>query len=215
MRPQRSLSRRTPSRTAKCKFIIFSEGKNTEPDYFRAVGRMIQGALLELEIIDAAGVPRTIAQRACDRRASLRRGRTRKDSFVENDQVWAVFDRDEHPGISDALTRCHNGDVSVAFSDPCFEIWLILHFIDFDKPDDRHQVQGELAAVCHSYNVNRGKSADFDLMVSNLTEAESRAERQIQRRENEGSPIRRPFTTVFKLTRAMRTAQIAHKGRSE
>ena len=64
MRSPRSLKRRAPVRAPKRKFIIFSEGKNTEPDYFRAVRTELLGALLDLEIIDAAGVPLTIAEKA-------------------------------------------------------------------------------------------------------------------------------------------------------
>lgn len=212
MRPQRSLRRAAPTRSAKRKFIIYSEGKNTEPHYFRAVRRDLLGALVDLEIIDAAGVPMTIAETACERAAALKRSRGRKSSFEEGDQVWAVFDRDEHPKVAEALERCRSGNVGVAFSDPCFELWLILHFDNFDRPDDRHQVQSALAGVCEGYDPKGAKSADFSKLTLKVKEAEERAARQLERREAEGRPIRRPFTTVFRLTQEMRNAHLAYTG---
>jgi hypothetical protein len=212
MRTQRSLRRAAATRSPKRKFIIYSEGKNTEPDYFHAVRRDLLGALVDIEIIEAAGVPMTIAERACERSTAMKRRRGRKSSFEEGDQVWAVFDRDEHPKVSEAIERCRVGHVGVAFSDPCFELWLILHFNDFDRSDDRHQVQAELAKVCKSYDPNGRKSADFSKFMPKLLDAEERAARQLVRREAEGQPARRPFTTVFGLTQEMRKAHLAYHG---
>lgn len=214
MRPQRSLRRAVPTRSSKRKFIIYSEGKNTEPHYFRTVGRVLLGALIDLEIIDAAGVPMTIAEAACKRAAILKRGHGRKSSFEEGDQVWAVFDRDEHPKVAQALERCRTGNVGIAYSNPCFELWLILHFNNFDRPDDHHQVQAALAGVCKEYDPDASKSADFTKFMLTLEEAEERAAKQLERREAEGLPIRRPFTTVFRLTREMRNAHNAYTGQN-
>ena len=213
MRQRQSLRRAAPTRSPKRKFIIYSEGKNTEPDYFRAVRRDLLGALVDLEMIDAAGVPMTIAEKACQRAASMKRGRGRKSSFEEGDQVWAVFDRDEHPKVPEALERCRIGNVEVAFSDPCFELWLILHFDNFDRPDDRHQVQATLAKLCEGYDPKGKKSANFGKLMPKVRDAENRAEQQLARREEEGQPPRRPFTTVFNLTKEMREAHFAYKGR--
>ena len=87
-------------REPKRRFILFCEGKNTESEYFRAIGRTCTSALIALEIVRAAGVPFTIADKAVARaRAEGLSPRRRRNmsSFEEADQVWAVFDRDEHP----------------------------------------------------------------------------------------------------------------------
>ncbi len=212
MRERRSLRRAAPTRSPKRKFILYSEGKNTEPDYFHAMRRHLLGALVDIEVIDAAGVPMTIAERACERVLSMKRSRGRKSSFEEGDQVWAIFDRDEHPRVPDALERCRGGNVNVAFSDPCFEVWLLLHFDDFDRPDDRHQVQAILAEVCKGYDPKGKKSTDFSKLMPNVGAAEQRAELQLKRRQSEGQPPRRPFTTVFNLTTELRLAHLAYKG---
>jgi hypothetical protein len=215
MRPHRSLRRNAAKRDPKRKFIIYTEGKNTEPDYFHAIGHKLLGALVNLEIIDAAGVPMTIARKACERAGTMKRGRALKSSFEEGDQVWAVFDRDEHPKVSEALELCRVAKIGVAYSDPCFELWLILHHNEFDRPDDRHQVQSALSKVCKSYDPKGTKSADFAEYMPKVEDAEARAVKQLARREDEGKPIRRPFTTVFCLTQAMRAAHLAYVGQKQ
>lgn len=112
----------------------------------------------------------------------------------------------------EAIERCSVSKVEVAFSDPCFELWLVLHFKDFDRPDDRHQVQAALDKLCESYDPRGKKSADFASFMPKLGEAEERAARQLARRKEEGDPPRRPFTTVFNLTKEMRKAHLAYKG---
>lgn len=211
MRKARSLKRAAPSRLPKRKFIIFSEGKNTEPDYFRALERDLIGALLDLEIVGAAGTPMTIAEKACERLSTMKRRGRKQSSFEEGDQVWAVFDRDEHPRVSEAIERCRVSGIGLAFSDPCFEVWLILHFRDFDRPDDRHQVQAALSKECSGYDPSGRKTDDFSKIMTELVRAEERAEKQLARREKESETPSRPFTTVFRLTKAIRKAHAEYQ----
>jgi hypothetical protein len=45
-----------------------------------------------------------------------------------------VIDRDnwEEKNLSDIATKCHQAGYRIADSNPCFELWLLLHFVDFD-----------------------------------------------------------------------------------
>ena len=95
-----SLRRRGPRREPKRRFILYREGTNTEPAYFRAVQRRCSSALISVESHGGVGVPMTIAKAAQARAESAGlapRSRPRKNSFERQDQVWTVFDRDEHP----------------------------------------------------------------------------------------------------------------------
>jgi len=209
----RSLTRRVNFREPKKKFIIYSEGKNTEPEYFRAMESVFMGALVHLELIPAAGVPMTIAEKASSEASRRSKKRKASSSFEENDEVWAVFDRDEHPKCDEAIEKCNSSGVGVAFSDPCFELWLILHHSDFDRPDDRHQVQKAFQRICGDYDPNGGKTTDCLALMHLVEEAEKRAERQIARRKEEGDRPTRPYTTVYKLTQKLRQADVAHRKR--
>lgn len=59
-------------------------------------------------------------------------------------QVWIVFDKDQHVGISDAFILAKNNkpEIKIAFSNRCFEYWVLLHFqaIKRNFPDSKHLI---------------------------------------------------------------------------
>ena len=205
----RDLRRQRHCREPKRRFVVFCEGANTEPGYLSALKRCFAFALIEIETIGGVGVPYTVAERATQRARELgltRRRRRTLSSFEEGDQVWAVFDRDEHPRFTEAVRLCESGGVSVGRSNPCFELWLILHDQEFDKPDGRHAVQAHLQRIRPEYDRNRRKTAQCGDLMARIEAAESRAEVQLERREDEANSFGRPSTTVGRLTRAIREA---------
>ena len=199
-----NLKRRGPNREPKRRFTLFCEGAKTEPAYFTAIGRACPDTLIAVK--DGVGVPMTVAEQAAAEAESRKRGRKRRESFEEGDQVWAVFDRDQHPRFNDAVALCKQHGIGVARSNPCFELWLILHERDHDKPCTRQDVQRELECLRPEYDKRRAKTPDCADMVCRVEEAEERAEAQLRRREEEGATRGNPSTTVFRLTRAIRSA---------
>lgn len=198
-----SLARRVGKRVPNRRFTLFCEGRNTEPAYFYALATQFQGTIVKIAIVPAAGVPMTIAKKAADAKTPPRR---KKDSYEENDEVWAVFDRDEHPNYDQAVRLCKDKRIGIARSDPCFEVWLLLHFQDYDRPDHRRDVQKMLQDRCPEYDANGGKVPNCHRLLAQLAEAEQRAERQLAARANEGNAFGPPSTTVFHLTRAIAEA---------
>ena len=189
--------------------LCIARGENTEKSYFDAIRRSRSSALVEVKIVPGAGTPHTIARQAVDRAkheelASSSRGK--KDSFEEYDEVWAVFDRDTHPRFEEAIKLCEQHGVKIGRSDPCFELWLILHEQDYDKLGDGREVQKELGKLRPDYDPKGSKTPDCDEMVQRVEDAEGRAEAQLQRRKSEGAECDRPSTTVGRLTRAIRGA---------
>jgi hypothetical protein len=156
-----------------------------------------------IEINPAVGVPYTIAERAAERALQLRQAY--RDSYEEHDEIWAVFDRDTHPRIDDAVALCIRSGVGVARSNPCFELWLILHEAGFDKPADSRAVQAHLCKLRPEYDPSSTKVPNCSELISRIEAAENRAEAQLARRVAEGAPYGCPSTTVFCLTRAIRT----------
>ena len=204
-----SLKRSNHTLEPKRRFILFCEGKKTEPQYFKAIGRTCTSTLIIVETHGGVGVPRTIAKEAVEKAKSLGlapKSRRKKDSFEEHDQVWAIFDRDEHPGFDEALMICESQNVGVGRSDPCFELWLILHEAEYDKPNDRHAMQKALRKLRPEYDPDREKTPKCEDLVKRVEKAEERAEKQLQKREEEDNSFGNPSTTVGRLTRAIREA---------
>ncbi len=204
-----SLKRRKGGREPKRKFVLFCEGQSTEPDYFKSLRVQVRGALIEIEIVPGAGVPYTIAKAAskeAKNRGLAKGSRKKLDSYEKQDEVWAVFDRDQHPNYTNAVQKCMASGVGVARSNPCFEVSLILHFCDYHKPDDRHGVQCLLKQLCDDYDPKGRKTTNCDLLIESLELAENRAVGQLSQRKEEGSAYGAPSTTVFQLTRSIREA---------
>jgi len=194
------IRRKGSKRDPKAKFFLFCEGQNTEPDYFSAVRNELYGAVL-VEIKGGVGEPRTVAEKARDH---IRQ--KRKNSFQEKDKVWAVFDRDDHQKFDEAVGICEANEIGVARSNPCFELWLVLHERDYDSSDGPEAVQRELERLRPEYDRKGRKIPDCREMVQRLSDAEERSYRQLNRRFGEDNPFGRPSTTVGELTKAMREA---------
>lgn len=203
------LLRRRPLREPKRRFILYCEGRKTEPAYFQAIQRTCSSALISVEARGGIGVPITIAKAAVAYAKSeglALSSRRRKHSFEKQDQVWAVFDRDDHPGFEQAVLMCKQSGVRVARSNPCFELWLILHDQDYNRPNRRQQVQADLKDLRPEYDPKRAKTPDCDELVRRVQNAEERAAAQLRERDLGGDPYGNPSTTVGDLTRAIREA---------
>lgn len=204
-----SIRRRQSRREPKQRFFLFCEGKNTEPAYFDALKRTLTGTLITVETRKGVGVPMTIATEAVKFAKSeglTKTNRRKKNSFERNDEVWAVFDRDEHPNFDDAVSLCEANSVGVARSNPCFELWLILHERNYDRPDHRKDVQRALKNLLSEYDNHSRKIPDCNDLVTRVELAEERGKVLIERREEEGDPHGNPSTTVGILTGAIRIA---------
>ena len=101
----------------KLKLLIYCEGKNTEPAYFEGLARAFGNRLVQVNTERGAGVPKTLVEKALARKKSLGRP---QNSFEEGDQIWVVFDMDEHPLVLEALNLAKSHSIGVAYSNPCF-----------------------------------------------------------------------------------------------
>ena len=218
MKPRRrtpNLKRKNPQLEPKRRFILFCEGEKTEIEYFKAIRRICSSTLIAVETHGGVGVPYTIAEKAIERAKALGlapRSRRKKDSYEKRDEVWTVFDRDDHPRFDEAVRDCEKQNVGVARSNPCFELWLILHEQDYNRPEDRYAMQKALAQLRQEYDPDGSKTPDCDDLVKRVEAAEQRGERGLRNRETGGNSYGNPSTTVGRLTHAIREAdQLATK----
>lgn len=199
------IQRKTGGRKPRKRCFIFCEGERTEPDYLRAFKSRFPQCLFDVISIGAAGVPKTLLEKARDKKKQIEKDITRGRGFAENDEVWIAFDKDEHPEVQATINGASIAGVGVAFSNPCFELWLILHQAEFDRPDDRHKVQKHCDDIVECYNRRAGKTGDFLPLLENLDKAEARAEAQCQRRIDEDAEFGAPSTSFYLLTRKLRS----------
>jgi hypothetical protein len=120
---------RTPGRT----FLIVTEGKETEPNYFEFLRTKLHLTTAQVKVIHPEATdPKRLTEEAIQL-AQKRRRESKKGDGVAYDEVRVVYDL-EKP--NDERRRLHRNqrskqkahEIRVATSDPCFEYWLLLHF---------------------------------------------------------------------------------------
>ncbi|WP_195818730.1 RloB family protein [Roseobacter sp. MH60115] len=201
MRASKRLKRKVGTRPVRRKIYVFAEGQNTEPQYIRAYQRFACSSIVEVICDTQNGVPKTLLSLAEEKKFEISRRRYQRENG-NRDEVWIVFDRDEHPDVDETLARAESLGIQTGYSNPCFEVWLILHFADYDRDEHRHLTQKECENLCAGYTRASRKVPDFKELLVHVQAAEQRAETLKNRRDADGGHA--PLTTVHNLTKAMR-----------
>lgn len=197
---ERSIRRKPQSRQPKIKIYAYCEGKNTEPEYLEDYKKEYGNGLVEVEVIGAAGSPKKIVEAASDKSRDLKKkARRTKDPLDLRFEVWAVFDRDEHPRIPEAFGQAKANSVNVAYSNPCFELWPYLHYRNQSADIHRHDLQKKLEGVMPGYDPKGSKKIDISLLTDKYDLAKERALKLKKSHEQAGSPMAAPYTDIYML----------------
>lgn len=198
---RRRPARRSPSRDPKPLILCVCEGKVTEPEYLKGFVAHCRNPRVEVDIDAGQGVPRTLVEQAKRRKqAAEKEARQQKDDNFKFDQVWCVCDVDEHPNLHEAQVMARDNGIKLAVSNPCFELWLILHFRESPGAQHRHRMTEILKAHLPGYD----KHVDFVQVASGYEEAVQRAGRLDRMAAEDREAGRNPSTGVWRLTESIR-----------
>lgn len=195
-------ARRLPSREPRRRLLVVCEGERTKPEYLKGVRAMVRNPAVDVQFHPQRGKPRKVVEMAKEaREIAAERAKAEKDPFLADDEVWGVFDRDDHERFFDAIQMAKANGLKLAVSNPCFELWLLLHFRE--SPGSRHrQEQPQLLRKRHLPNYD--KRIDFHLLAAGVKDAIARAERLAQIAEYLGEDLyMNPTTGVYHLVRAI------------
>lgn len=184
----------------KIKLVAVCEGQNTEPDFIDDFRLAKGNGLVDVRAIRAAGVPLTIVDKAiAEKKALAKVARRSADPIDRNFEVWAVFDRDEHPHIPAAFDKAYANGIKIAYSNPCFELWPMLHIRNQGAEIHRHDLQRALSIELPCYDADGAKVVKLADLPNNYDEAKRRAEALGRRHEEVGVPKANPYTDVYNL----------------
>ncbi len=200
-RESENFRRRSPRREPKRRVLVVCEGGVTEAGYFRNLRKVFRNPLIAVEIDDQGGVPKTLVERASEKkREAEREAKSRRDDFLRFDEVWCVFDVDEHPHLHDARQQARDNGVELAVSNPCFELWALLHFQAHSAYLERGDARSRLKRHLPDYD----KALPFERIHQGYSDAVSRAQELDRRRGDAGDPGGNPSTGVYRLTERIR-----------
>ena len=184
-RQRRQLERKHNRRASYDRILIVSEGSKTEPNYFSEIRAeyRLHSANVAVQPSARGTEPLQVVEYARElfENGDLHRG-IRPRGF---EQVYAVFDRDEHHTFQSALIRSQTLDgklkndlkMPVKFaaiaSRPSFEFWLLLHFEDVRHLIHRNEAIRRLKL--HIPNYHKGYGQAFADSKSELQTAIERA----------------------------------------
>ncbi|MEA1875414.1 MAG: RloB family protein [Bacteroidota bacterium] len=191
-RPYGRRSQPEGSREPAKVFAISTEGTSTEVRYFEGFnqhsnhlniqGRVLVDVLERQDPEDTKSAPQYILS-LLDEYVD--------ESGIDSDELWIVFDRDRQNNskeqVLETINQCQQRGYNVAFTNPCFELWLLMHVSDLsdydhaillDNPKDsvrakKRFIDKEISRLIGGY---RKKNLQFDRFMPFLEQAVAHAE---------------------------------------
>lgn len=189
-------------RVRRREVVVFTEGDATEVSYIDAIKRLQDRYAVRVD--DRHPAPTQLVELAIARHRELSR-LTRDEELPEAEapQVWCMFDRDRHPDVDNVIRRATAAGVRVAFSHPCFELWLLLHFRAYGRPaagacDGLTDLVGKHV---RGYKA-RGKRVTLAEIAGRYQDARTHAQRLREQHERDGVTVasqRDPGTDVWEF----------------
>lgn len=189
----RAPARRQPWRDAKPVILVVCEGEVTEPQYLNSLKGHLRNPRVSIKIEKAAGVPRTLVARAKQLRTDAER------AGAPYDEVWCVFDRDEHPEWKHSIDVAIAAGLSLAISNACFELWILLHVADSPGAQTRKELQRRV----HRAGLQDKKHLRMEMLLPTYGLAVDRAKRMEERSGERGERFGDPSTSVSRLVRSI------------
>ncbi|MDD4266548.1 MAG: RloB family protein [Aminobacterium colombiense] len=133
----------------KPKFIVACEGAKTEPQYFECLKAYAPNAIVH------------VVKRKTGRSYSLQvladlKKELEKASLSKKDEAWIVIDVDQNETqeLSHIVNDAHDFQIRCGISNPKFEYWLLLHFVDPPKNMTSTQCTDAMRVKIPDYDKN-------------------------------------------------------------
>lgn len=191
-RSSRRLTRRAGTSAEAETVAIVCEGQKTEDIYFSGIRREFRLTTARLRVVSLGADPLRVVQEA----ESLR---------DEYDHTWAVFDVEApgahaipHARFSQAVKRADHLGIRCAISNPCFELWLLLHFRSQTAFINNEAIRAKVRQCPCEYDA---KGFDFAKVWPHHRQAiQNAATLDVRQRTDNAELIdRNPWTSVHEL----------------
>lgn len=212
-RHRKQLERKQSLRASYDRILIVSEGSKTEPNYFSEIRSFHHLHATNVQVWPSTSGTASIQVVNHARNLFEDGDKQKKIQPRAFEQVYAVFDRDDHTTYYDALkhaetlnNKLRNDERNLVIfkaipSVPSFELWLLLHFEDIQAPLHRNEVLQRVKKHIPGYE--KGFEDAFKITRKLLSVATQRAERLAKKFTAYNDP--EPYTAVVDLVKLLTT----------
>lgn len=193
---EHSLKRKTARKQELRTIYVFCEGEKSEPNYLQGIKslKVVRNQVsLNIEVDPRSAAPKKIVERAIARLSS-----------EESDECWCIFDVEapqSHPNIEKIVELAKRNGVNVAVSNPCFELWLVLHHRDCSG----YVNTSDIVRTSKDLEKRSGKSIDPSFYMDHIAKAVGRADklRAMHKKNGTAFPNDNPSTGMSDFIRAV------------
>ncbi|MFM9368804.1 RloB family protein [Streptomyces sp. Da 82-17] len=172
--------------------MVFFEGEVTERLYINGLRKILRRHPIQIEPGSKNGEPLGLVRSAIKRADEMRAG----DAY---DAIWCLFDVETppHGSLSSALSLAAKNGIKCAVSNPCFELWLILHLLNHNR---EVTTSGMVKLADKEIASYKEKGFEFDALKEGIGQAISRAA-DLDSRFAPDAPIqgKNPSTSMWKF----------------
>lgn len=167
------IGRITPAQKRYTKSIlIFTEGENTEPIYFDTLKLIVSSPMVFIKTYGhGENDPKKLVDEALLYQKNQKRlAKNRKLGYQkpsEFDEIWVVFDADTLTvdQLNSGIAYAAKNKVHIAFSNPCFEYWMLLHA----------ETGYTTSSMCNQGSIDQKMKSCFGLVSYSKDEASTKA----------------------------------------
>ncbi len=202
-----TLKRSHPSQEPYARILIVCVGEVTEPVYFNAFCADM-GANVEIQVLGLGYTPHRLLSEATSRRNdAARRARGRNgDPYERFDETWCVFDVDGNWiewDIANVISSAKANDIRLAISNPCFELWALMHYERSDGEKTQDEVINRLAKILPGYKKVKSCVLPYTALKDRYQFAADNAQALCAARAQDADEYGNPSTTVQDLTESI------------
>jgi hypothetical protein len=198
MRRPDSYRRRGPQREPYDYVLVVCEGGKTEPQYLEGLKQAFKLSSANIRVTSADGTDPVSIVRFAERLVSREGG---------YDRIYCVFDRDGHSNFPEAIGLIRQLGYQPIVSWPCFEIWVLLHFVYSTAPYNSAGSQSACDLVVrevrkHFTGYAKGHRGIYGDLESKIDDAIMHAKRLVQ--HNTSTNSYNPSTAMHELVDYLR-----------
>ena len=201
-RHTQAMERKKAKRAPYDRVLIVCEGEKSEPHYLTELRDYYGLNTANIEVDgDCGSSPMSVFNHAKQRYEDLLH---KGDNY---DRVYCVIDKDKHPDYQQALEAIANANPKGCFyainSVPCFEYWVLLHFIYTTQPFHATETKSICDCVCETLRAcylptySKGGKGLFAQLLPQLEFAKANASRSLK--EAERNHTDNPSTQMYEL----------------